>query len=599
MKKKILYTLTALALAAPAGAQLNSSVSVEGEYQPLVIETERIGAFPLGFKYELPAANLDYEYAGVVADFKPGLLSMGVTGRQTGWPFGTRRGFIDLNAGSYLNTRLHAGCNILNDSRQSLTAELKFESSTLWRSHGLPEGFTRLPRKRLYDGTLSLGYSRLIGPEGLLEAGASYRVAYFNYYGTTVERALLSPGIARPAIPTQTLNQAKAAVGFSSSPSNIRGWHAEAAVDFTAYRRLYGPVLEGAASAGDRETILSAGAGYAFNFAETSAIALDAGGDFIFYANPQNTLLPTPDRRNYGIITLKPAYRFAGETLTIRAGADIAISYDAMGTAPGEKFGSLHAAPNAEIAYRSPGGIGVTLSATGGVAPSTLLLREQFDRYQMPRLLSTQPVFTPLDARLALNAGPFAGFDASVALRYVAAKNVPLGGWYQAYLGSFFRTHGLPGPLYTDPYSQSASLHGLSVDLALGYCYGTMVEVKFDGSYTPQKGKRGIFNGFDRPRWVLAASAAVRPVKKLKIEVGYDYRGVRHCYALTTGARGPELTGRRLADITDLNARITYSVLSNLDIYCSGANLLNCRPDFLPGLQTEGIVISGGFYLTF
>ena len=88
-------------------------------------------------------------------------------------------------------------------------------------------------------------------------------------------------------------------------------------------------------------------------------------------------------------------------------------------------------------------------------------------------------------------------------------------------------------------------------------------------------------------------------MKRLALEVGYGYRGVRNCYALVAGESGLSLTGWRLPDITDLNAKVTFSLLKNLDIYCKGENLINRHVDLLPGIQSEGIVISGGFYLEF
>lgn len=586
-------------------AQLSGNVNVEGEYEPIVIETERINIFPEGYKFELPSTNLDYEFNGIVTDFRPGLLTMGVTGRRTSWAGPKRRGYVDLRAGSYLNTRLHAGYYILSDSVNTLLADLKFQSSTLFRTKGIPSYYTPMARKRLYDGTLTLDYSRLIGNEGLLSAKAAYRLGYFNYYGTTVNKYSLPAGQNSIDIPTQTLNQVEASVGYASSPSIIKGWHAEAAVRYTAYRRLYSPVfpvINTMSSQGDRETELTVGGGYAFSTSENSAFALDAKGDFLFLSgkSPAALDIPAYKRNNYGIISLYPSYRYLNSPLKVKAGLDMAFSYDAMGSAPDKKFGVFHIAPDIELDYRSEAGIGLTLSATGGVIPSTLMLREEFDRYMMPWVLSTQPVYTPVDARLGLNFGPFAGFDASLYFRYAVAKNVPVGGWYQVYLGSYFDTFPTQDiSLFTDPGAQSADLHGLSLGLNLRYNYGNRVKLSFEGSYTPQKGNHGIFNGFDRPRWILRAGAEVLPIQKLSIRLGYDYRGVRNCFAWTQNADEMALTAYRLPDINDFNARITYSILDNFDIYCQGDNLLNKKTDLLPGLRSEGIVISGGFYVEF
>lgn len=584
-------------------AQLNSSVSVEGTYKPLIIETQRLNTFPQSYKFELPATNVEYEYAGIVTDFNPDIISMGVTGSRVGWPWMKRRGFVDFNMGSYLNTNLHAGYYAVSDSVNTLLADLRFNASTLFRTHGVPDSYSKPARKRLYDGTLGLHYSRLIDTEGLLKASARYRAGYYNYYGTTVPLEILPLGAEGVSVPTQTVNEVNASVGYASTPSTIKGWHAEGSVNYLAYRRLYAPAVKNSASKGDYETHLNLGGGYAFNFAGYSAIALDAACDFLFYPDRRPEALGITDfqSRNYGIINLRPAYRFAKNELAIRAGLNITASYDAMGKEPGKHFAALHLSPDAVIEYKSRSGVGILLSATGGVTPSTLQLGEEFCRYQMPWLLSTTPVYTPIDARLAVNFGPFAGFTGELGVRYAAAKNVPLGGWYQDYLGAYVNNNLLSENMqfYLDPYSRSANLHGFSFDLDLRYAYGTTVELAFNGNYTPQRGKLGIFNGFDRPRWIMSASAAVRPIRRLKVEVGYDYRGVRNCYLWSQGLVSRELEAYRLPDITNLNARITYSVLDNLDVYVKGDNLLNRYTQLLPGLQSEGIVIAGGFYLEF
>lgn len=614
--KKILIAATALTMACGAHAQLSGSVSVEGEYAPLIIETERLNNWPKGFRFDLPAANLDYEYTGIVADFRPSLLSMGVTGRQTDWPGGRRRGYVDLRMGSRLNTRLRAGYALYADSVSTLALELRYGGSSLFRTHAPESGYTKYPLKRLYDGRIGLNYARVVGQQGLLQASAGYRLAYFNYYGTTFpldeirgergERGESGESGGR-RIPTQTLNGADAAVSYASSPSLTEGWHAGASFNYMAYRRLYGterPAGYGESRRGDRETELKIEGGYNFRLNDKSAVAIDAEGDFLFYTDrrPEVLGITDPGRKNYGIISIKPGYRFAGDAVTLRAGIDLAAGYDAMGKRAGEDFASVHVAPDVVAEYHSPAGVGLFAEARGGVTPATLAMREKDDRYMMPWVLSTTPVYTPIDARIGLTAGSFAGFTGKIAFRYAAMRNVPLGGWYQAYIGSC--TPGLeltPAMMtaFTDPYLQSADLHGVSVELDLRYAYGTIVELDFNTTYTPQKGTTGICNGLDRPRWVMRAHAGIRPMKRLKIDLAYDYRGVRNCYYYASTAGKASLAAYRLDDITDLSAKVTYSVLDNLDIYIKGENLLNRHPWLLPGLQSEGLALLGGIFFTF
>lgn len=582
--------LSAIALSALFGsvcanAQLTGSVAVEGEYEPIVVDAERIPSYPLTYRYELPTPELDYEYAGVVTDFKPGLFTMGVTGRQTDFPWKHRHGFVDFRLGSYLNSGLDAAIFLVADSVQSLQTDLKFRSSSLFRPAS--DAISKLPYRRLYDGSLGLKYSRIIGSEGLLDAGVSYRLGYFNYYAT-------------PASRSQTLNSFNINAGFSSSPSTIRGWNAALAINYLAYRRLYAPI--GAASQrGDRETDVTLKGGYAFPLNELSAFAVDGEANLLFYPDQYPDVLGVPDsgRDNFGVIALRPAYRFANPQITLNAGLDVAFSYNAMGSSPSKGFNAVHVAPDVTLAYNSNAGVALYLHATGGVTPLSLAARERFDLYQTPWLLSSTPLYSPIDAKIGVNVGPFYGFSASLSFRYAIARNVPVGGWYPALLGVAL-SQPLPAVSITasDPYSLAYNLKGYSVALDLRYAYGSRVEVALSGNFTPQNDSHGIFNGFDRPRWIAAASVAVKPISKLKVEAGVDYRGVRKCWLLP--APGADPVAYRLRDLTNLHAKVAYSVLSNLDLYICGSNLLNRRNvDLLPGLPLEGIAIQGGLYFEF
>lgn len=606
--KNLFLASAFLLVGVTASAQLQGSVSVEGEYEPLFIETERLNSFPLGYKFELPATTLNYEMQGIVTDFRPDLLTMGVTGRRTEWPGKRKRGYLNLRLGSYLNSSLKAGYYAVTDSLNTLLADVDFRSSSLYKIHDVPSSYSQPERKSLYDGKIGLHFSRLCGREGLLNASVSYRAAYFNYYGTSLPLSLLQADGDGFHVPTQSLNQGHVSLNYSSSPSIVRGWHAEADVYITAFRRFYTRSLTDDGQVvfngfpGARETELNLGGGYAFGLTSNSAVALDASSAFLFYpsANRQSEVL-SAGRRNYGIISLTPSYRFEKENLSLKAGVNLDFSYDAMGTAPEKDFAPFHASPDVELDFRIPEGFGVHLGATGGVTPSTLRQRESFDRYMIPELLSTLPVYSPIDANIGLSAGPFAGFDASLGFRYAVSRNVPVGGWYQAYLGSYTAAAFPPGvESILDPYFQALNLRGMSASLQLNYSYGDLAGASFAGTFTPQNGEKGIFNGFDRPRWIIEARAFCSPIRKLKIEAEYIYRGVRNCYGIFKSQNGDgRVAAFRLPDLALLNLCVSYSIFDNFDIYCRADNILNQHKMLLPGLPAEGMVVSGGINIVF
>lgn len=494
MTKRFYTAAAILAVTAfGASAQLNSSVSVEGEYLPLVIDTERLNAFPKGYRFELPPASLNYEMEGLVTDFRPDILTMGVSPRQAQWPLKKRRGFLDARLGSYLNSRIHAGAYVVSDSKNSLLADFKFRTDAYKDLYvdADPE------RKTLFGGALGLHYTL--------------------------------------------------------SPTGNSTFHANAVGEYRSFAH------------GAKEWSLETGTGYSVKFAEKNKFSIDAQGVFFF---------PHRIFNNYGNVSLNPVYGYSHDGFALKAGANINLTYDARGASSADKFGLVHVSPDVSVQYRLPHRIGFFLSATGGVDTSPCRL-----------LFISQPVYTPVDARFGLEAGPFAGFRGGATVRYAVARNVALDAWNPAYPGG---------------EAIIANLHGMSVALNLHYSYGTTVELGLEGSYSPQDGTEGIFNGLDRPRWILDAEATVRPVKRLKIHLGYTYRGVRSAFSPAISAPADNrLTATRLPDITDLKAGITYSILDNLDVYAKGENLLNRRIDLLPGIGSEGLAVSGGLYLEF
>lgn len=605
MKRAIILLGITLSVICTARAQLSGAVSVEGEFDPLVIDAERIGEYPLAYRFELPAINLRYDADGKSTDFAPSLLAMGVTGWQTRRPGRLPRGYVDFRLGSFLNSRLDAGVWILRDSIQSLSADLNFHSTSLYRTHGVPADYSEPSRREFYDGRIGVNYDRLIGSEGVLSSRIDYRLGYFNYYGCTSFNGLADN---QPRVPTQTVNQFNVTAGYSSSPSLLRGWHASIAAGNLSYRRfVYPDYSAGQQTKGDSETTLGLRGGYSFSLTDNSALAIDADADLLFYAERRYDLPGFRDdwRKDYGIITLTPAYRFETSQVKLQAGLDVDITFSAMGGRNGKEFGAVHFAPDVKLDYRTRQ-VGFYISATGGVTPVSLAGMERFDPYQMPLCINTCPVYSPIDASLGVNAGPFYGFSADFSLRFAMANGIPLGGWYQALLGTYegnfspYKYYGKPTVVSGVEYGERVNLRGLSLRLDLRYKLEGVFDASVKGDFTPQHGRMGIFNGYDRPRFVIDATVGGYPVKSLRVEAGYSLRALRAIYLMTSGLYGEErLASMRLPNISLLQAKISYRLFDTFDLYILGENLLNRRVDILPGLQTNGVALSGGLYWEF
>ena len=108
------------------------------------------------------------------------------------------------------------------------------------------------------------------------------------------------------------------------------------------------------------------------------------------------------------------------------------------------------------------GQVGLFLNILGGSRLNTLASLHQYDYYMMPALTSTTPTYTPLDASLGVNLGPFSGFSLGIEARYRVSKNVPLGGWYQAWLD--YGSASMPGMDKTETSAKGNVLYSLDSD---------------------------------------------------------------------------------------------------------------------------------------
>ena len=586
---------------APSFAQLNENVAVEGRYEPIVIETERINIYPSAVKFELPTVNLSEEMKGIVTDFQPTLLTMGFTGWRTNRTPSKQKGYLDMNLGSWLNSNLSAGYRALADSVNTLDLALQFKSTSLSKRGRLPEGIEAMSKRYLYDGTFSLGWKHNLRGSRYLSADLDYRLARFDYYGSTLPAN--SPFIEHGA-PAQTLNSLSFNLGINRTPNLPRGWHAGAGLRYFGYNSLF-PMnyLTSPHISGGRETQLEIDGGYIIPLKGGSRLALNGNLDVVFYTGKENLPQPFHKLPSYAMLTLRPAYLYSRPGFDFRLGAVVDMTFNAEGETLDSKYSLFHFAPDVRM-HVTRDKFGFRLGVTGGSELMTLSRKEQWDYYQMPYLVTTQPSYTPLDAEAGFSFGPFAGFTADISAGYDVTLHTPVGGWYQVMLGGY--AYGVDAltaqgtPLF-DFSRKGLDLHGAKVKLMLAYTGNDIFDASFQLTYTPQNNKKGVFNGYDRSRWVMDVSAGIRPVKKLKIALGYSYRGVRTIYTYLTPAAGGDdtLCGLRLPDLTDLKASLTYSITDNLHIYCRAANLLNRKVDYLPGLTTQGITFCGGFDLIF
>lgn len=579
--------LAALISCGQAHAQLNEQISVDGRYVPEIISVDRIYTSPALPSLSLTPDNLDFEMQGVVTDWRPQTLTMPALTWNASRAVSDKKGYVDMSLGSWLNSNLSAGYRILQSPESLLGLSLQGNSTSLWKP-GSVEDKSSGKRFR-YDYTLGVYGLKEFSGLGQLRGDFSWRLAWFDYYGVREGR------FTRPlhAMPTQTLNDIKANLSWSSDCVKGLPWSAAVAYRGFHYRDVKMPILTVPFhslwdSKGNRENHFTLKGEINSRSCSENAFFVEAQGDLLIYKGDidrTDNYYSLWNPRNYGAVFLRPGWRLQKSLFRLRVGLEGALVFNARGVDETKNYGLLHLAPDVRVDFLGQGAA-VYIHATGGTRLNTLASLSELDYYQSPVLLTTLPVYSPLDARVGVNLGPWSGFKASLELRYAFENNTPVGGWYMASCNDPMTYL----PSYVHPVTRS--LHGGAIKLGLGYDYGDMLSARAELNWQPQKGSIGIFNGYDRPKYVASFSLLYRPLSRLALQGDWSLRACRGIYTYTQECE-------KLPNVSMLSFGANYNVSKNFSLSFRAVNVLNRNEIILPAQISEGVTFCGGFQLEF
>lgn len=576
----------------PAAAQLHEEISVDGKYVPEVIRIDRINTFPKAAPATLDSITLEYEAAGVAAAFGPSRVTMQATGWQTTRNLPDSRGYLDAGTGSWLNTAVKAGWRFADDARTKAGVSLQHNSTSLW-SPEMPDGRKGHHQYR-YDESVGLYVCRKFDGKGILKATADWDISSFNYYGYDGGHP-----------PGQTVNDFRLSAFWRSQPveGSRQRTKASAYIRRLAYRHAPVPSGNGLAEVKPgRETAFGGDVSCLRPWTETASLFAEAGADII---------LPS-DAKGYALFTVKPQYRYAAGSIDVRAGLILDLTVNAGGA--DVEYPVLHAAPDVSVTVKT-GGFAVYAKATGGTTLNTLSNLRRLDYYALPTTRSTRPAHTPIEARFGIEAGPFSGFSAGGSVRWRKTNGLQLGGWYTGWLnkGEWIDVMTPEGEKrlatdYLTPF-QKIDISGCSLEAHAAMKLSRMLDVAGKFSWQRQDGAKGFFNGYDRPEAVLTLCAEARPMPKLGLKAGYEYRGSRHLYLQTfpsgflSSAEGliqpGVLTAMKLPDLSLLNFGASWKFTDKFSLWVQLDNLTGSHVGLLPMQERQGTSATAGLSLLF
>ncbi|MCM1319352.1 MAG: hypothetical protein NC217_03100 [Muribaculaceae bacterium] len=618
-------------LMAPAlmeAQELSGSLSATGDYKAEIRPHNRLSGLPQRLTTIVPEGALPLAFDGVAIYNEPSLVSQtaGVAGPTLPQSY---RGYLGLQAGSYLSNSLNAGYRFVDTDKTTFGAWLQHSCTTpLYRAETSAisqDGY----KSKIYKETIGLYGSHIFDGVGRLDAAVAYRLGYFNYYTSALWHTDTNQPL--PA-PSQTLNDFKmSALWHGNTFDNGLFINGEFSYRYFGYRRFYSPMMYLSLKP-TRENDLKVGVTLGYDLNEANTLSLTARSQSLFYCNPHTVSDVVPnlpyqaffpgyqELRSCGIVSLKPRYTLSTGDLSLRLGATVDLSWDIVGPYqrnqpyyPGipQDFSTVHIAPDVALDYAS-GKTNLYLKVGGGVTPNTLASRSEYFMYQSPALLNTMPQYSPIDATVGVKFGSFSGLTAGIHASYAIADNTPTMGWYPDFLADKTLM-----PNYEYNVLDILSLKGYSLGADLEYKLASLLEISGAVTYQHQNGKDGYFNGIDRPRWTINAGADVTPITGLTFGVSYEYRGVRNLYlgdnVLPLHAPSPahnfsdgtEYTHnygyvvRRLKDVYNLGAHASYTFLDRYTLSMSVDNILNCEDDINFLIPTPGMTVMGGFQVLF
>lgn len=598
--------ILALAAAAALGAnaqQLKEQINVDGRYRADIIRQDRLHVLPAAMTFDLATKPMPWSDKSVAANFTPALLPMPATGWHASRTPDRRPGYFDLGAGSWLNAVASFGYRFIDTDRSEFGVALQHNSSSLFKYRPDTEQKQHFSTRKFYDETLALFGGHTFGDAGRLDASLRYHLGYFNYFGWIPQAAPASDTKnSSIATPTQTLNDFTARVGWTS-PARTDALNYKAAVQARhfGYRALYSPT-DGTSARGLKETDITVAGSVSMPWDNGSSVGADLTVDALLYGGRGKSELP----ENYSNVALTPFYRFSRGLLNVNVGAQ--LDFTGRAGLPGERYSFFHIAPDVRLDWQSRQ-VGLYLHLLGGSELQTLASLAQYDYYQMPWLANTRPVYTPLDATLGFNFGPFSGFTAGIRAAFKASKKVPLRGWYMdAYTLAMANAAEL-SMAFSD--TEGANISGVSLGADLAYELGSTFAARASVSFQPQNGTTGYFNGYDRPKLTASAAIEVAPVKPLHLALDFDFRGSRAIYRrvpdpaalpgiIIGGDANPSvLQAYRLPNFMQLAFSAQYDITSAFSVRAQACNLLCRRNVLLPSTPTEGINFLVGFGVVF
>lgn len=529
---KNIALLLALSAAASVVAQdLSTEVVVDRTVIPAERGATRLGG--LSPQLVLPSvavrdlAPVDYTGLSAISRTYSRLAPAGGTRAAEKSPY---RGYAGVGYFPAFNLGASAGYRFIDSESMTLGAAMQFDGER----YNVPGNGDETSVMQSYSARLGLGFGYRVNSVSTVTAGLSYE---FMRQGTgiwsPVNTGLLGLELgwrSKAGIVDYGVN---ATLGFESN-----GEVGLTVPDMPAGRRIpglgqqqYKFVAEGSAPILDNSR---------------AGLSLDA--DFVHTSGLEQGAEAT-----LGTVGVTPFYQLSVSNLTARVGVKVDFAAGGDGS-------KVSVAPEVNVQWDAAELASMWVTATGGEVMNPFSRMRQLCQYQIFQAPFGRSK-VPLRLEAGLNFGPFSGFTFGVFAGYAKAKE-----WY------------VPAFRYYQPFVER-EISGWRAGVKLGYSH-RLFDISATAQAAPSSYSHSWIDFYDGARYVVDAEATVRPIDRLDITLGYEWRDHRFAADRHDVRYG-------LGNKSDLRIGASYKITPAVTVFARVENVLGHRYQLMPYILSQ------------
>lgn len=558
--KKIALIASVFALFSPGcpwAQDLHKDINVEQAITPTKRDASRISILPTVTLPPIQAATLNYSNKVVTTRVPNSFTTLDPVAWGDKLYTSPYCGYFNLGVGMpVLIGDISAGYRILDSDKTRLSIWGQYNGDLYKREH-----------TTWHDHTASLGIDlhQAVGRKAFLDGGLDYTYGFHDMPG---DDGRFSQSTSRVNL-TANLSAEHSGLSYLAG---IRLQHFG----------FYNPHFPGEEPSIDdpyngyepvRQNLVGVTFGGKLETGSSSHIGMNIDADFLATGKHYVAGVPFLEEnavhmpsQTSGLITLNPYYELHNSSATLRIGADVDFSIKSGKT--------IHFSPNVTLAWHGSQVFGAELKFHGGSHLNTLSSLYDITPYMNGSIAYRQShIPYAIDGKIAF--GPFFGGSVEIFGGYAKANN-----WLM--------------PIVSGIYPAGAVWEGVDVEgylygIRLGYDSGKAIAASASYEGAPGKWDRAYYEWRDRARHVINAELKIRPIEKLLLTIGYEFRAGRSCYIYLDE---PEQIGGletypcekvSLGVVGDLRVGAGYALTDRFTVFARGENLLARKSIYIGG----------------